>query len=220
MHSFILVSFLASLSFAFDFPILMASITWPSAVPGQNIITNMPFQVSATFQFPSWTTTKSMHPLTIDNPGPRPDSYLVQLSLAHLNGTIIRMIFQQEIAAANGEWSPNVQFFLPSYIIENGSQQFAFHITLSNHDQIMDMITSWTTKSTSPPFYLVKPSTLGDGYISDQVFLGGGDGQNGKTVSLYYGMWSSSNGPHKKLIQSVFTGTGESISFGIVKDSA
>lgn len=217
----LLIFALFSTAISFDFPTFKTSVTWPTS-NSKNITTNLPFQVSAVFQFPSWATTKTMHPLTVDNPGPRTDSYLMQLSLVNPADSEqpLRMIFQQEIAAFNGEWSANAGFILPSYLIEMGKeeQEFAFSIKLSNLDQIMDVIASWTTKSVSPPFTLQKldsatalPEQLAL-KVEDSVFRKDGDGKGSKTVSLYWGMWSTSSGPQKQLIKSVFVGTGEAIS--------
>ena len=163
----LLIFALFSTALSFDFPTFKTSVTWPTS-NSKNITTNLPFQVSAVFQFPSWATTKTMHPLTVDNPGPRTDSYLVQLSLVNPADSEhpLRMIFQQELAAFNGEWSANADFILPSYLIEMGKeeQEFAFSIKLSNLDQINSLRVQ--EFSGSGPITMFLKQELGLDYLS------------------------------------------------------
>lgn len=205
-HSLSFLLFLQSRAF----PKFTTEVAWPS--PTTSLTSNTPFQVTASFEFPSWVTRKSFHPLAIDNPGPRADSILVQLSLAYVNGTPIRMMFEEEMEAADGPWYPSVDFLLPSYVLSDSheSEEFVFQVVLANLDQLMDVLSSWVTKAISPPFKLRKYSLAdGEPKVADSVFLRHGDGKEGKTVSLYYGMRSTRIGPQKLLIKSIFHGTEE-----------
>lgn len=199
-----------------SFPNLQTKVVW-NVHSLNSMLTNTPFIVTANLSFPIWATANTFHPLAIDNPGPRPDLYSLNLSLYHANGSLCRQIQQQELSAINGLWNSSVEFILPSYIMDSSmnSSRYTFKIQLSNLDQLVSVVAHFKTVSSSPVFQIAKPISIDpskENQVTDQMFIKHGDGVDGKTVSLYYGLWWSPNGPMRQLIKTIFTGSGQATS--------
>lgn len=94
------------------------------------------------------------------------------------------------------------------------SAQFTFQLKLANLDQLVNVMANWKTISKSPVFQISKPLTIdvAKDQVEDEVFKRHEDGIDGKTVSLYYGLWSSPSGPQRQLIKTIFIGSGLSTS--------
>ena len=167
------------------FPLVFA---WPSSLQVQwpvptSLMTNTPFTIQFNVTYPEQATIVRLHPLTFDNPGPRPDQYQVLIELAYQNGTALRPIFWMEQYAKNGPLDTESIFHLPSYILSNQTGTFKFKLTFTNIDSWRDVVFNRNTILYSPPFEFIRSNSP---IIKDEAFIRDGDLEDGKFVTLLY----------------------------------
>ncbi|KAI8902454.1 hypothetical protein BC833DRAFT_374228 [Globomyces pollinis-pini] len=204
-NSLLMLSFLVLAFAVLSFPMPGSPITakWTGIQP---ISSNEPFKASFDLSFPAWATTPSMHWLAFDNPGPRPDNYLIEFNLVDENNKLVRPIYNYEYAAKNGPNNWKSEFFLPSYIIPTGqtTKKFKYHLNLKNLDRLSEVIFKKETNQYSEVFTFRKTS-LTNVTVTDQMFVGEKDGIEGITVS-FYRIFDEDNVSH--LFTQSFQGTG------------
>ncbi|KAI8897578.1 hypothetical protein BC833DRAFT_658475 [Globomyces pollinis-pini] len=168
---------LLTTTLALTIPNLSPKVTWPTF---PNIQTNTAFKLSFDLQYPPWESKPSHHPLTINNPGPRPDYYYLMLSLAHTNGTIIRPVYGQQVYATDGPNNWKMEFFLPSYISK--TTEFKWHLEMTNLDNLLHVVTGKKVTSLSNTFRISVPTHTS---VPDDLFVKLGDGIENTFISLY-----------------------------------
>ena len=176
MNLLLLVSSVLSL------PALVPSIVWSTDTT--NIKTNVPFKLELDLKFPFWVTKPHIHPLIIDNPGPRPDNMIFFVNLMHENGTLVRKIAFHELAAKDGKYQLSPDYILPSYTL-NGGQKFRLRAEMTNRD-------SWFERKTikDSELFTITKAKDSEVKVADSEFLKHKDGVDGRIISLRFADWN------------------------------
>ncbi|KAI8898546.1 hypothetical protein BC833DRAFT_589487 [Globomyces pollinis-pini] len=183
------IVFLVSLVHAFSFD-NSPSVATARFHQINEIKTNNPFKISFDLRFPFIAKQTKIHWLSINTPGPRPDSFDYELFLADTKGNTIRQLEYTRVPAVDGPNNWKHRFYLPSYVIPKGktSAEFTFKVEFVNVDSLMAWMFKQKPTSLSQPFTISKGTATN---ITDAMFLNHGDQKGGLTVSLTEGVRDS-----------------------------